>query len=104
MGFFSGGEHLSGRKSMNWLGCLLAVVMTIIYAVYVADTIWGFIPTGSWLLTFIPQAMLYGPMIIVIIVGMSAVEFAPLTVRVLYLAVWVAIILCSFFPEVIGLA
>ena len=87
------------EHSWKWLSRFAAIIMTVVYAVYVSNVVYNYIPFDSWWLNFLDTCVFYGPIVICAVTAVASVSNKGLIVRLAFLAVWVLIFLFSFFPE-----
>ncbi len=96
-------ERGSAEKSWwNLLGQILSFFLMIAYALWVANSYWSFIPAGIWY-DILSKVMFYGPLALIIIVTFEMFSNKNVILRFIVLAIWVAIIILSFFPGLVGL-
>jgi len=88
------------NNSWSLLSKIVAVLMTLVYAVYVSNAVLNYIPLGSVILDYISNIVYFGPIVICALTAMGAVGHKNLLTKILFLAVWVLIFLFSFFPDV----
>lgn len=97
-------EQMTNKKGNFWdsLGKLVALFLTLVYALFVSNAYFNYIPVGI-ITQIISYAMLYGPMILIIITTMEAIKDRSLILKILFLAVWAVIFIFSFFPSLLPL-
>ena len=76
-----------------------AIIMTIIYAIYVSNVVYNYIPFDSQWLDFLKNCVYYGPIVICAVTAVSSVNNKGFLVRMVVLAIWILIFLFSFFPD-----
>lgn len=96
-------EKLKDKHMWDNFGKFLAVIITLVYVIFIANNIFNFIPLGSIWLEIIVYAVYYGPLSLVLIVTFEAVADKNTLIRILFILVWVAIILFSVSPTLWGL-
>ena len=79
-------------------GEVFAILMTIAYAVYISNTIYGYLPASHFLHSFLNNLMFYWPLTIVCIISLAMVWRRGLILRISFIVVWSVILLYSFFP------
>lgn len=93
------------RKTTNlWdmLGKIVAIYLTLIYALFISNSYFHYLPVGGFTLSVISYSMLYGPMILIIITCMEALKNRSLVLKIIFLAFWVVIFIFSFFPSLLS--
>lgn len=93
-------ETEKGDVSWKLLSRATAIIMTVVYAVYVSNVVYNFIPYDSWWLDFINNCVYYGPIVICALAAMAAFSNKSFIIRMVILAIWILIFLFSFFPDV----
>lgn len=88
------------ENPMKFLAGVCATAMTIFYGLFITNMIWGYIPADSFLLPLISNIMYYGPLTLAALCSLSLVWNKSLLLKIAFLAVWVSIIVFSFFPSV----
>ena len=96
-------EKQNDKHLWNNLGKMVAVLLTIVYVVFITNNIWGYIALGSVWLDILTYAMYYGPMVLMIMVTFEAVADKNILIRIIFLLAWVGIILFSVSPTLWGL-
>lgn len=91
----------NSNKSNLWdsLGKVVALFLTLVYALFVSNAYFGYLPTGGFVAKAINYSMLYGPMILIIITTMEAIKEKSLLLKIIFLAIWAVIFIFSFFPS-----
>lgn len=89
------------NKTNFWdaLGKIVALLLTLIYALFVSNAYFGYLPTSGFIPKAISYSMLYGPMILIIISCMDALKNRSLILKIIFLAIWAVIFIFSFFPS-----
>lgn len=98
-------NEIEKKKDKRWwdnFGKFCSLILVVVYALYVANSMWPFIPAGSFFLNLLTNMMFYGPMVLIIIVNFEFFADKNIIFRVLIILVWVAIIVLSFFPNIVG--
>ena len=92
------------RKTNLWdtLGKVVAIYLTLVYALFISNSYFHYLPVGGIILSIISYSMLYGPMILIIITCMEALKNRSLVLKIIFLAVWVVIFIFSFFPSLLS--
>ena len=79
-------------------GEVFAILMTIAYAVYISNTIYGYLPASHFLHSLLNNLMFYGPLTLVCIISLAMVWRRGLILRISFIVIWSVILLYSFFP------
>ena len=97
-----GRKNKEDKEANSWrfLDKVTAIVMTIVYAVFVSNMVYNYIPIDSVFIEYLNTMVYYGPIVICAINAVSAVAHKGFTIRIIVLAIWVLIFLFSFFPDV----
>lgn len=92
-------------KKNPWdiLGKYLTFVIVAVYLVYILNGIFDFIPLGSIWLDIIHYATYFGPMAVVIVTSIEAIDTHKGLLRTLLILCWVFIVLFSISPNLFGL-
>jgi hypothetical protein len=88
------------ENPMKFLAGVCATAMTVFYGLFISNMIWGYIPADHFIWPFITNAMYYGPLTLSALCSLSLVWNKSLIYKIAFLAVWVAIIIFSFFPSI----
>lgn len=83
----------------RFISNLAALVMTIVYAVWVSNVVYNYIPIDSPVLMFLSNMVYYGPIVICAATAIGAISHKGFIARIIVLAIWVLIVLFSFFPD-----
>lgn len=85
-----------------WKGAsrIALLMMSAIYLVFVTNTVFNYLPLDGWFITFLVNAVYYGPIVICGITSVATFSKYGLVVRILLIVLWVVIFLFSFFPDV----
>ena len=91
----------SSRAEQFWkyLAMAAALVMTVVYALYVTNVVFNYLPLGSWFVEFLKNGVYYGPIAICGITSVAAIADKGMIFRIIVLAIWVMIFLFAFFPD-----
>ena len=91
----------NGKDDPTWkfISSLAALVMTVVYAVWVSNIVYNYIPMDSPVLAFLSNMVYYGPIVICAATAVGAISHKGFVARIIVLAIWVLIVLFSFFPE-----
>ena len=73
--------------------------MMVIYAIWVSNIVYNYIPIDSKFLEFLSNMVFYGPIVICAASAVGAISHKGFAFRIIVIAVWVLIILFSFFPD-----
>lgn len=96
-----------GEKPKNnaWdiLGKYLTFVIVAIYLVYILNGIFNFIPLGTVWVDIVHYLTYYGPMAVVIVTSIEAIDTHKGIFRTLLILCWVFIVLFSISPNLFGL-
>ena len=90
------------KKFWDRLGGAVAIIMTLIFAVLVANQIFGFI-SSIYVLKILNEAIYYGGIALVILVTMEMIVNANFIIKLVFVFIWVAIIAYSISPTFFGL-
>ena len=90
-----------GKDDKSWkaISSFAAIIMTIVYAVFVTNVLFDYIPYDSAILVYINNIIYYGPLAICAVTSIAAVSHKGFAVRLTFLIVWVGIFLFAFFPD-----
>ena len=91
-----------GEEGRIWrsISGYAALFMTLAYILFVLNYFFNFIPLGGFLDDFVTYIIYYGPMVICATTATATIAHRGLIARIVVLAIWVAIFLFSFFPDV----
>ena len=92
------GSDKGGKNLMLVLGEILSILMTLVYAVYITNGIYGYLPASPFLYNLLNNLVFYGPLSIIAIISLALVWRRGLILRIVFIAVWALIIIYSFFP------
>jgi hypothetical protein len=81
------------------LAGLCATAMTLCYGLFIANVIYPFIPADNVIFTIITNMMYYGPLSLCAICSVNLVWKRSIILKTIFLVVWAAIIIFSFFPD-----
>lgn len=95
---------INESKTNLWdlLGKIVAIYLTLIYAVFISNSYFHYLPAGEVINTILSYSMLYGPMVLIIITTMEAIKNRSLLLKIIFLVVWAAIFIFSFFPSLLS--
>lgn len=94
-------EKKKDKKTWDLISKILAFVLTVAYALVVANMFMPFIPAGAFL-NFLNKFIFYAPMALIITVNFELFSDKNIIFRILIILVWAAIIIFSFFPNTIS--
>ena len=91
----------TGGKPIDWkfVVFIASIAMTIIYAIYITNVIYNYIPITSFFSDFINNCIYYGPISICAVSAVYSVSKKGKAVKITFIVVWVLIFLFSFFPN-----
>jgi hypothetical protein len=90
------------KKLWDRIGGAIGIIMTLIFALIVANDIWHFI-SSVYLVVILNEAIYYGGIALVIITTLEMIANSNIIIKILFTAVWVVIIVYSFSPTLFGL-
>lgn len=93
------GSEKGGKNLMLIMGEILAILMTIVYAVYISNIVYGYLPAIPFLHSLLNNLVFYGPLSIICIISLALVWRRGLILRIVFCAVWALILIYSFFPS-----
>ena len=74
-------ERQNDKNLWNNIGKMVAVLLTIIYVVFITNNIWGYVPVDSFWMEIIRYGMYYGPLALVIVITFEAVADKSTLIR-----------------------
>lgn len=86
------------EKILDFLGEILALITTIVYAVLIINANWSFIPADHIVYTIFVVIKTYGLLALLTIVGLEAVVKRNFIIRIVFLLLIAVIIVFQFFP------
>lgn len=89
----------SATELLSMLGKLIAVIMIVRYALLIIHTYYPFLPSGVFM-DIMAYINIYAPITLMVVIALSAVWDRSEVLRLVMLVISVAIIICSFFPDV----
>ncbi|NCB48651.1 MAG: hypothetical protein EOM55_03425 [Clostridia bacterium] len=96
----SDAEEKSTKNLLAGLGGLVAVLMIARYTCLIVQTYVPFLPDSGFIVEAINYIGLYAPMVLMILVGLSAVWDKSSILKLVFLIVCAAIVIFTFFPDV----
>ena len=90
------------KKLWDKLGGAVAIIMTVLYAVIIANEIFGFIGNG-YILKILSEAIAFGGLALVVIVTFEMTTKWPFLFKLVIFATWVLIMVYLFSPTFFGL-
>ena len=90
------------KKLWDRLGGAVAILMTIIYAVLIANQIFNFIG-NAYILKILAEAITFGGLALVIVVTFELTTRWPFLFKLAIFATWGLILIYSFSPTFFGL-
>ncbi|MBO5328378.1 MAG: hypothetical protein J6B04_04325 [Clostridia bacterium] len=85
------------EKFFDILGEILAIVMVVVYVLWILDLNFGFLPETVKLVLEIART--YGSLLLVAVVGMEAISKRNLIIRLVFYAAVALVVVFLFFPE-----
>ena len=95
-------EKRQDKSLWNNLGKLCALILMIVYAVYIANTFANFMPEGHVAFKVLKTIMFYGPLVLIVLNCFEWAADKNVLVRIVIIVIWAAIIILSFFPSAIN--
>ena len=90
------------KKLWNRIGGAIAILMTIIYALLIANQIFNFIG-NVYILKILSEAITFGGIALVIVITFEMTTKWPFLFKLAIFATWAAIIAYAFSPTFFGL-
>lgn len=94
------GVEKKGDESWKNLSKFAAFVITVVFAVYISNSVFNYIPLDSKWLNIIKYCIFYGPIVVCALTAVASVSNKGFIIRVAVLAVWILIFLFLFFPDI----
>lgn len=91
-------KSLADKYRLDIANKIFAVLLSIVYAVYVLNGIFGFIPPNSIGQEILTAVMFYCPMSLVILVNFEFFADKHIALRIMSALFWVIVMLLSAFP------
>lgn len=95
-------EKRRDKNLWNNLGKLCALILMVVYAVYIANTFAKFMPEGHVAFKILKAIMFYGPLVLIVLNCFEWAADKNLIIRIIIIVVWAAIIILSFFPSALN--
>lgn len=90
------------KKLWDKLGGAVAIIMTVLYAVIIANEIFGFIG-NAYILKILSEGIAFGGLALVVIVTFEMTTKWPFLFKLVIFATWVLIMVYLFSPTFFGL-
>ena len=90
------------KKLWDKLGGAVAILMTVIYAVLIANQIFGFL-SNVYILKILSEAITFGGLALVVIVTFEMTTKWPFLFKLVIFATWALILVYLFSPTFFGL-
>lgn len=86
------------KKILDVIAAILAVLLVLVYALFYINGQFHFIDSIEWLTIAIALAMKWGSLLLVAIVGVSAMIKRNLILFILYCLILAVVVVFMFFP------
>lgn len=95
-------EECFMKKFWSRIGGAIAILMTIIYVLLIANQIFGFIG-NVYVLKILSEAVTFGGIALVIVITFEMTTNWPFLLKLVVFAAWVSIIVYAISPTFFGL-